>query len=147
MRGTPPGGLDELVDKYRRELITRALKDCGGNVNEAAKILKVHRNTVSRWVYLLDLPRNAVIMNRDKNGWYTGRLMASCNERVSDPKRGVRWQGYCGLAMGHAGAHVLVTECSTPKRCSSIGPEGLQCGLPTGHGGLHNNSSKIMQGW
>lgn len=52
-----PGGLDDLVDRFRRMVILATLRFCDGNVNAAARKLKVHRNTITRWTEELELPR------------------------------------------------------------------------------------------
>lgn len=54
---TSLGGLEDLVDRYRRAIILATLQACDGNVNAAARVLRVHRNTITRWTDQLGLPR------------------------------------------------------------------------------------------
>jgi len=43
-------GMDEIWTRFRNTVIVKALLLSDGNITAAAKLLKVHRNTLDRWI-------------------------------------------------------------------------------------------------
>ena len=43
-------GMDEIWARFRNTVVVKALTMCDGNISRAAKLLKVHRNTLARWM-------------------------------------------------------------------------------------------------
>ena len=54
-----PRSLKELVDEYERELIQKALRDCGGHQRRAARALGILPTTLSEKMRRLQLRRRA----------------------------------------------------------------------------------------
>lgn len=52
------GGLAEETEKFRKHLILETLRRVNGNQCKAAKLLKVHRNTVGRLLEQYQIPMN-----------------------------------------------------------------------------------------
>jgi two-component system response regulator RegA len=50
LRGLPPGKTDDVpsLDRVEYEYLQRVLADCGGNVSEAARRLRLHRKSLQR---------------------------------------------------------------------------------------------------
>jgi two-component system response regulator RegA len=50
LRGLPPGKTDDVpsLDRVEYEYLQRVLADCGGNVSEAARRLRMHRKSLQR---------------------------------------------------------------------------------------------------
>ena len=42
-------GVEEITRRFRNSVIVRALEKANGNVTHAAKLLRVHRNSIQRW--------------------------------------------------------------------------------------------------
>ena len=42
--------IDEIMDRFRNTVLVRALAIKGGNITQTAAMLKVHRNTLLRWL-------------------------------------------------------------------------------------------------
>jgi DNA-binding NtrC family response regulator len=55
----PPRCLKELVEDYERELILKALRDCGGHQRRAARALGILPTTLSEKMRRLHLRRRA----------------------------------------------------------------------------------------
>jgi Nif-specific regulatory protein len=53
-----PKGYHETIREFKRELITRTLKQTGGNFTEAAKLLGIHANNLHRLISNLGLREN-----------------------------------------------------------------------------------------
>jgi two-component system, NtrC family, response regulator AtoC len=54
-----PRSLKELVEEYERELILKALRDCGGHQRRAARALGILPTTLSEKMRRLSLRRRA----------------------------------------------------------------------------------------
>lgn len=54
-----PRSLKELVDDYERELIRKALRDCGGHQRRAARALGILPTTLSEKMRRLHLRRHS----------------------------------------------------------------------------------------
>ncbi len=42
--------IEQILDRFRNTVIARALVLNEGNITKTAKVLGVHRNTLSRWI-------------------------------------------------------------------------------------------------
>lgn len=51
-------GMDEIWDRFRNTVVIKALDLSKGNVSAAARLLKVHRNTLDRWIDEFGLRNN-----------------------------------------------------------------------------------------
>jgi DNA-binding protein Fis len=40
----------EIIDRFRNSVIAYAMGHCDGNITRAAKLLKIHRNSIIRWM-------------------------------------------------------------------------------------------------
>lgn len=47
-------GMDEFWERFRNTVVIKALTLCEGNVARTAMMLKVHRNTLDRWIEIMD---------------------------------------------------------------------------------------------
>lgn len=63
-----------------------------------------------------------------------------CNARIQLDKDG-RQETYCILKEGHKGEHLDEILRPNVSRCDSK-KSGLQCGLPVGHFGKHQNGAR-----
>lgn len=43
-------GMDEIWKRFRNTVVIKAITLSNGNISETARLLKVHRNTVDRWI-------------------------------------------------------------------------------------------------
>lgn len=43
-------GIDNIVERFKNCVLTRALEMSEGNKTSAAKLLKCHRNNIQRWI-------------------------------------------------------------------------------------------------
>jgi DNA-binding NtrC family response regulator len=50
-----PGGYEEALDRYDRQLITAALAQCKGRIRETARLLGIARNTLRAKMKKYDL--------------------------------------------------------------------------------------------
>ena len=55
-------GMDEIWVRFRNTVVVKALALRDGNITHAAALLKVHRNTLARW---MKDPTNPEIMRAD----------------------------------------------------------------------------------
>lgn len=56
--------LDEAVNEFEKKFIKRALERAKGNQSRAARVLGIHRNTLSRKVDLYKLASNHIRRSR-----------------------------------------------------------------------------------
>lgn len=84
VRKARAGGLTlcELVREVRRQFIMDALDETKGNQFQAAKLLQMHRNTLSRQLDELDI--NTRLMRRE----HSNKKPAASVE----PEKGKQWQ-------------------------------------------------------
>lgn len=71
---------DEQVDDFRKRLIISEISRCNGNMNAASRALRIHRNTMYRWVSKLGI-------EVDSHKHWGGRR-PGCNRRL-DPTSAV----------------------------------------------------------
>jgi DNA-binding NtrC family response regulator len=50
-------GMDEIWLRFRNTVIVKALQICDGNASHAAIMLKIHRNTLGRWMRQANIVR------------------------------------------------------------------------------------------